>query len=649
MSVRTVKVKPLVRGFPTSFVRVAPAKEGAPASYRFAVSSEIELTRYDYERGQNYVEVLSHAPGAVVLERGKGGSLRDTHWGDQIGSSLSADLGPDRRLYIDGVRFLSGDRAQEIEKGINEDPPILQNVSIRYLPMEWDETEATATSLARRLITKWEYIHTAFEPDPADAGVGPGRKRPEDEVYDAVVRTLAITDTPREEERTMPELLKETTAAPAERAIEVLAAPVAANRKSERDEIFTMIREHDPEGTLVPQATLRTWLDKELTPDQVGREMLKLRSTEVVKQPSSEQLVKFNRTDARRYRYRKALAMAGGLIRQEGIEKEWHDDVRARFPSLGNKGSFLIPTRLLPDDDASDRAMDAVTAGKGAELVQPGPMEYADLLRNAVACTRMGARLITGLAGPVPFVRRTAGAVAQFVVTGKKGTRSEAKFQVLELVGKRLTASLDYGRELLLTASIDVESMVRQDLVDANAPAFDYAGLKGPGGASPLGLLNMPTGTNGLQTKDFGAAIPTWAKLRACPALVGKVNALNGRLGFMMTGDLAAVLSATPRVSGAGATGFIWNDDPNGDADMGRIGGYPALGTNQLTDDGTYHEGIFGPWQHLVFGQFGALEILVNPYAGDEECTIRVTSHQFVDVICDMPEAFVKFYQAKVV
>lgn len=661
------QVRAQTRVMRTEFTRTAPAREGAPALYEFPVSSEVEVVRWDWssERGSyQYIEVLSHEPGAPDVERAAGGSLRDTHWGDQVGSSLSAAILQDRRLWLQGVRFLDGPRAQEIERGIQpqgELPPILQNVSIRYIPLEWTVTEATKTALERRVISKWAYIHTAFEPDPADTRVGPGRSESDDTQYEAAYRVLASTPNTQEERTMLPENTPTTTPAPAPaaRAVEVLEPPAggpASLARTREDEVRELCSSYN-----IDRAQEKEWLDLRLTTEQVRAEIAASRRNLPTRGRAAE-IAPFDKGIARNWSMQRLVQMAMGRRKREGAEFEVHQEIlRNRGQDIPEPEGLYIPYRMLrsAEEEISqldvrraraqrrslDRTQDGLTSATGADLVREGPFEFMPLLQNETVLLRANASVLSGLNAPVRFSRRTKGAQAQWLGTGKTIDLSDGASTPGELRPKRIGTGTRLDKGLALIESVDNELMLQDEMVGAISVAIDAGGLTGAGGEEPLGILNLDA-TGQVQEVDMSSAIPSWAKLVQFPTKTIRKNALSGALAWIGPPELAACMQTTPRISGA-AAGFLWE----GPTREGMVAGYRALGTNQLDAghgaNSAFYDLIFGPWQYVVVGFWGGVEVVADPYGRKFQNEFELALNVYADVFCRFPAAFVKAKNCK--
>ena len=100
----------------------------------------------------------------------------------------------------------------------------------------------------------------------------------------------------------------------------------------------------------------------------------------------------------------------------------------------------------------------------------------------------------------------------------------------------------------------------------------------------------------------------------------------------------AAKLKTTARDSVGG--GYIWEGTIGGGAP---VNGYPAYVTNCFTDDTV----LFGNFAELLIGQWGGLDFIVNPYAGDIYATIRVVIAGYYDLAVKHAESFARINDLK--
>jgi len=183
--------------------------------------------------------------------------------------------------------------------------------------------------------------------------------------------------------------------------------------------------------------------------------------------------------------------------------------------------------------------------------------------------------------------------------------------------------------QLLRQSTLDIDRLVADTLTYSIGNALETAGLEGSGTSQvPQGILNA-----GVNDATHGSSNPTlasWANIVNMEAMVSADNALNAKLAYIMKSSAAAKLKSTARDSVGG--GYIWEGTLAG----APVNGYPAHITNVFTDDTI----IFGNWKELIYGQWGGLDLLVNPYSLDTYAQVRVVIAGYFDVGLRHVESF---------
>ena len=333
-------------------------------------------------------------------------------------------------------------------------------------------------------------------------------------------------------------------------------------------------------------------------------------------------------------------AIAAALARSEGqnvsgFEVDISQEIERGIPAnYKRNGGIFVPTQVR---SAISEAL-YNTSGKGASTVFTQAGEFIDLLRNASVAVRLGARVLNGLTGPVSFPTQSSGATAYWMAenSGTNVTASNAGLGAVALAPKTLQGTTAFSRQLMAQSSIDVETFIRQDLATAHALAWDLAVMHGTGSD------NQPTGiyaASNVNAKAMGG-VPTFGKLIDMVTEVLKDNALAGSLAWATTPGMAGKLAQTV-VAASTDTRMVWD----GKLDAGTLCGYGAFASNQVSSTlvgGAEHGIIFGNWSDCLIGNFGALELVVDPYALKKQGMIEVTSFQLCDIALRHPESFCK-------
>ncbi|HEY6110587.1 MAG TPA: phage major capsid protein, partial [Gemmatimonadales bacterium] len=544
----------------------ADATDSEPR-YEIAVSSEYEVERYSYFG--MYREVLDHGKGAVQLSRFRSGRapvLLDHETRDQVGVIESARVDEDNVLRA-VIRFGQSARAQEIRADV--EGGIRGNISVGYFPKRWKLVEEDSEKGDLWRSTLWEPLEASIVPVPADPTVGvgrangPGWRAPVETEEDSPMRLKkvldergAVIDVPENDPRQ--ELtdvqVRSLTGAAAPPAVTVERNGGGAPKRDRNAEIAEILRLCKSRGVEVKDE----WIASDLTADQVARKVLEEMATRAVAQPGSERGVEIPDRDVSKYSYARAIQIGAGLharggdgieVKPSGLEWEMHREIEKRLPErYAGHGGIFVPTRL--GVSAHKRALDSLTATKGAETVFDQPGELIELFRNRALVGRFGARFLSGLTGPVAFSKQTGGMTMHWIGENPASgvSPSDIALGLVTLNPKTVMGTTSYSRQLLVMApssGIEVESLVRDEFSIGHGLEIDRVCLHGTGtSGEPLGIFNMP----GTLASDI--ATPSWGEIVSTQGKVAGVNVPIEGLGFMTTPEYAAKLMATQKVSG---------------------------------------------------------------------------------------------------
>ena len=595
---------------------------------RAAVDEESRTVELAFSSEEPYgrwfgTEILDHDKKSIRLGRLKNGGplLLDHDTRSHVGVIESVDIGPDR-VGRAVVRFGRSAAAEEAFNDVKDG--IRKHVSVGYRvhKMRLEEEGADGAESTYR-VTDWEPLEVSIVAVPADATVGIGRSDDssdheteiEGEAIPAQPEAAALETT--QEKSTMPHAATDTA---------VLEAQFRADvQKTERARVYAIIA--------LGEAHAKRGMDK-LAVEYVrnGKSLEEFRSAmldRLAADTAETDTINLNQREAKEYSYVRAIAAALGRAEGQnvsGFEVEISQDIERNMPAnYKRNGGIFVPLSL--QRTAISEAL-YNTSGKGASTVFTQPGEFIDMLRNASVAVGLGARVMSGLTGPVSFPSQTAAATAYWMPEndGTDVTASNATLSSVSLTPKTLQATTAFSRQLMAQASMDVEAFIRNDLAAVHALAWDVAVMHG------TGSNNQPTGIYTASNVNAVAmgGVPTFGKLVDMVTEVLKDNALAGSLAFATTPGMAGKLAQTV-VAASTDTRMIWG----GPLDNGNLAGYKAIASNQVSavlGGGSEHGLIFGNWADAMIGMWGALELVVDPYAKKKQGMIEVTSFQLCDV-----------------
>lgn len=289
--------------------------------------------------------------------------------------------------------------------------------------------------------------------------------------------------------------------------------------------------------------------------------------------------------------------MAGKEL--EGIEAEADRRGRQGMEPTGDN-SFFIPMEKRS-------VLQAGTANLGKEDVATDFLDLVTPLENELVAAQAGATFLTGLKGDiaVPFYTGSTAGWAGEVAAAANG---EGTFKQKTLAPKRITAYIDVSKQLLIQANDSIEAYLQQSLVTAVRECLESTMFGSAAGSAtkPAGLLNGVTAL----TADV-----TYGDLVDAETALLKNNFKN--LSWVASYDAHGTLKQTPKI--AGQPVYLLED--------GMIDGRKCFFSNNVADRGL----ILGDFSELTIGQWGGIEVLVDPYTQAVNGTVRLVVNSYWD------------------
>lgn len=347
--------------------------------------------------------------------------------------------------------------------------------------------------------------------------------------------------------------------------------------------------------------------------------------------PEPTGVVELTEKETKRYSLLRAMRGAAGW-ESRGFEHEVSEEIAKRIGRDPN--GFYMPTNLK-----QDRTLAVKEATKGKEIVFEEYGGFIDLLRNRMVTTQLGATVLTGLQGDVRMPKQTGAGTFVWMAesSGTDVTKGTATIGAVKLSPKTGMARTHFSRQLLAQGSVDAENLVRNDLINVGALGVDLAALHG------TGADNQPTGiytAAGVNAVAFDGVI-NYADVVKMETEIVADNADFARMGYAVTPEVRGAAKTTQVFSGTNGAPLF-----TGGVSDGEMNGYRALASNQLrknlgsgTDE---HAAIFGAWEHLFIGEWGAADIMIDPYTLSGQGDVRVILYLLVDVAIRYPESFCK-------
>ena len=282
-----------------------------------------------------------------------------------------------------------------------------------------------------------------------------------------------------------------------------------------------------------------------------------------------------------------------------------------RKAGLSYSGQITLPVEQRA-------TLQATVLNQGIENVPEDKWNILWALRNQLVMVQSGALYLQGLVGDVSIPVYSgsqvswAGEIA--MANDGAGTFSEVLLQP-----KRLTAYVDVSKQFLIQDSNAAEAMLRADIVRALREKLEST------------LLSDDAGTT-TQPAGIGNIIPpitivsSWADIVSLEEALELAN-VYGDYKYVVAPSAKSTLRTMPKDAGSGL--FVMDNQG--------INGYGVHSTNSVFKNGI----IVGNWEDYVIGQWGAIDLVVDPYTQAASGKVRLVINAYFDGKPRRNESFV--------
>ena len=275
-----------------------------------------------------------------------------------------------------------------------------------------------------------------------------------------------------------------------------------------------------------------------------------------------------------------------------------------RKSGLSYSGQIQLPVeeRTAP----TDGAIAATAEGQGQEIVETEKLNILEPLRGKSILAEAGATFLTGLVGNISiptYSGSTCGWKGEMV----DADNGKGEFDTVELSPKRLTAYIDISKQFLVQDSVGAEEMLRADIVNALVAKLEQTIFGDAQGTNdkPAGIFYQAEEAN-----------PSWAGV--CEAEADLTDYL-GEKRFVMSPSAKSAFKQTTISGEKSDLRLLMNGN--------EVDGYPVSASSNVVDGGY----AFGDFKELVVAQWGAIDIVVDPYTLATKNAIRLVINAFFD------------------
>jgi HK97 family phage major capsid protein len=560
-------------------------------------------------------EVLLHSPEAIDLQRAPLPIIA-THRSGQVNvgviDNLSVVGGKLRGMATFGTRPEAA--------GYRED---VLNRTIRSVSVGYARVKGHIRKDGVLHTTRWMPTHTALVAEPADINAGFFRELAELPALVIEAEPVSPPAAPAASERKT--MTVETQAAAG--SIAEVETRAAQSQQAERaqptgDRAVEMERsrrrgiENICKANKIDDNLREYWIGTGLTIEQLSDDVLKVIEERGRNTPKSEAAIGLSEREAQNFSFFRAIrAVVDKNWNNAGFELEASRAVAQKLGRMQDPNKFFVPFEV----QRAKRDVTVATSTAGGFLVATNNVSFIEIMRNRSVVYNMGATRLSGLVGNVTVPKQTAAGTAVWLANeASTVTESQQTFAQMSLSPKTVGGYTEISRNLMLQSSPDAEGIVTSDLAAICALAVDVGALRGAGsGGEPAGIV----GTSGVGSVT-GTSLAAGGVLEFQSDVAGG-NLLSDNFGYVTTPAVAALLMARPELPSTGTT-RLWQ----GSMLNGTMFGQKAMSSNQMSSATM----LAGDFSKVVIGEWGVLEIEVNPYANFQAGIVGVRALLSIDV-----------------
>ena len=569
------------------------------------------------------MEILSHKQEDVDMEFFNGGSaplLLDHDSTKQIGIIEKADISEYDKMGRATVRFGKSNLAEEVFNDVLDG--IRKNISVGYeiTNMVKMKKENQSDGTPDNFRVSWRPLEVSSVSVPADTSVGVGRSRHN---INPVLSNEGKDNNYKE--KTMIEKIENPK-------VEETKVDVKTITDNARKDEYARIKEITAIGG---KHNCRDLADKSI---QAGDSVAEFRSIVLdhigTAKPLEQKDIGLSEKESRGYSIVRAIkAMTSGNWSDAQLEKEASDEV-ARKTGRTPRGVFV------PSDVRWTRDLIQGVSADGGALVATNLLSgsFIEALRARMVVKQAGALFLSGLVGDVAIPAQLAVNSASWVAENAAVTEVNTTYRQVTMAPKTLGTFTDISRHLIHQSTPAIETIVRNDIIKSLSNEVDKQAIQGSGSSNkPTGILNT-SGIGSVAIGTNGGAF-TWAKAVETWKEVATDNADIGALAWVTSPLAVSRLMATAKV-GSSDSVMIMND-------QNKLLGYNVFSTTNSPDtltkgssSGDCSALTFGNFNDLIVGEWGNLDINVDPYTNSSKGGTRIIGLYDVDVAVRHAESF---------
>jgi len=312
------------------------------------------------------------------------------------------------------------------------------------------------------------------------------------------------------------------------------------------------------------------------------------------------------------------LKAINDLANNKPLDERAQEVTEAGIAEFRKSGQNFAGQLVLPME--SRGTISAVTANSGLEVIATDKLGILEPLRANLVLVQAGATYLSGLTGNVS-IPAYSGSNALWEGETDTAEDGAGAFSQVDLAPKRITTFIDVSKQFLIQESSSAETMLMKDIVKAVSNKLEATifGTAVGSNTQPAGILNGVVADT---------VAPTYIELVSMETALENAN-VTGNKVFIVSPSAKGELKTTLKASGVAAGYLMEGND---------INGYNTLSTSAVPSKGV----IFGCFEDFVIGQWGGIDLTVDPYTQASNGKVRIVINAFFDAKPRRAGSFVK-------
>lgn len=296
------------------------------------------------------------------------------------------------------------------------------------------------------------------------------------------------------------------------------------------------------------------------------------------------------------------------------LDERAQEVINAGISEFRKAGQSYNGQIVLPIEERANIQATVTTAGQ--ENVAEDKLGILEPLRNSMVLVQAGATYMTGLVGDVS-IPVYSGSNVNWEGEVAPASDGAGTFSEVKLAPKRISAEVAISKQFIIQDSNSADEMLKRDIVNAIAEKLEKTILGKEAGSTtkPAGLF---------ATAPTIAGTPSYKDIVDMETALEEANVIGDKV-FIVNPSAKAVLKTTEKASGTAK--YLMEGE--------EMDGYKVLTSASVAKAlqvGADEAGVvFGCFNDYVIGQWGGIDLVVDPYTYAANGKIRLVINAYFD------------------